>query len=181
MTTRNTKIGAIAVALAVAAGGALVTATTAKAEAAVRDAGAVAAAVADETPAGARGSITFRGERYVLSSSAVVTTSPSAIRIADDAAVTAQGARTSIYVHLGYAADAAKPNVLRISSGIAVRGYDFASGAYDASQAVQIGQSTLSIDSAYLSEATHAWGHLNSPTERGVEIDVHGIHPGSPS
>ena len=180
MTTFTTKITAIAAAIAVAAGGALA-ATAAQADAAVRDAGAVAASVASETPDTARGSITFRGQRYMLSERAVVTTTPTTIRIVDDSARTLQGATTSFYVQFGYTLDASKPNVLRINSGVVARGYDFATGAYPADQAVQVGQSALSIDSMHLSEAVHAWGHLNSPTERGVEIDVHGLHFGFPS
>jgi hypothetical protein len=62
---------------------------------------------------------------------------------------------------------------------VAIRGYDFATGTYDKGQAIQLGPGALSIDSTHLSEATHAWGHLNSPTERGIDIDIHGVHFGS--
>lgn len=127
------------------------------------------------------GSITFRSERYGLSDRAVVTTTPTTIRIADDSATTQQGKKTSLYVQLGYSLDASKPNVIRVSSGVAVRGYDFATGTYDESQAIQIGPGTLSIDSPNWSEATHAWGHLNSPNERGIDLDVHGVHFANPS
>jgi hypothetical protein len=64
---------------------------------------------------------------------------------------------------------------------VAIRGYDFATGNYDKDQAIQLGSGALSIDSPLWSEATHAWGHLNSGTERGIDIDVHGVHFGSPS
>ena len=62
---------------------------------------------------------------------------------------------------------------------MAVRGYDFATRTYRADQAIEIGEGALSIDSPLWSDATHAWGHLNSQTERGIDIDVHGVHFGS--
>ena len=180
MITLPTKITATLIAIA-AAGGALTTAAVAQADAAVRDDRPRAASVADETPDRARGSITFRGERYTLSDRAVVSTSPTTIRIVDDSATSLQGTRTGVYVQFGYTLDASKPTIIRVTSGIAIRGYDFANGTYSGDQAVHLGLSALSIDSPHWSEATHTWGHLNSTTERGIELDVHGVHFGSPS
>jgi len=96
----------------------------------------------------------------------------------DDSAATKEGKRTSLYIQFGYTLDADK---LRVSSGVAIRGYDFATGTYDRDQAIQLGQSALSIDSSDRSEATHTWGHLNSSTERGIDLEVHGVHFGHPS
>ena len=84
-------------------------------------------------------------------------------------------------MQLGYTLDASKPTVLRVNSGVAIRGYDFARGTYDTSQVVQLGQSALSIDSPDWSQATHAWGHVNSPNERGIDLDIHDLHFGQPS
>jgi hypothetical protein len=137
---------------------------------------AVRATADDPEAPRADGSITFRTERYHLSDRAVVTTTPTTIRIVDDSARTQQGEKTSLYVQFGYTFDADKRNVIRVNSGVAIRGYDFADGTYDKSQAIQLGQSTLSIDSSNWSQATHAWGHLNSPIERGIDLDIHGLH-----
>jgi hypothetical protein len=71
--------------------------------------------------------------------------------------------------------------VLRVNSRVAIRGYNFADGTYDKGQAIELGQNTLRLDSPNRSDATHAWGHLNSPTERGIDLDVHGVHLGNPS
>lgn len=179
MTAFTTKITAVAAAIAVAAGGTLAL-SAAKADAAVRDAGAGIAATAEASRT-ADGTITFRGERYQLSERAVVSTTPTTIRIADDAARTKGGATTSFYAQLGYSFDASKPSVIRVSSGTVIRGYDFATGAYAPDQAVRLGESALSLDSPHWSQATHMWGHLNSTTERGVELDIHGVHFGFPS
>ena len=178
----HTKITAALLALAAAAGGAMTIATAAHADTgaqgdAVRAAGVPA--TDEETPR-ASGSVTFRSERYSLSDRAVVSTSPTTIRIVDDSAVNKEGKKTSLYVQFGYALDPSKPTVLRVMSGVAIRGYDFATGTYPKDQVIQLGPGALSIDSAKWHEATHAWGHLNSPTERGIDLDVHGVHFGSP-
>lgn len=138
-------------------------------------------AVAEDDQVRARGSVTFRSERYTLSDRAVVSTTPTTIRIYDDAATSQGGEKTSLFVQLGYTLDAIKPTVLRVNSGVAIRGYDFAHGTYDTSQVVRLGQSALSIDSPDWSQATHAWGHVNSPNERGIDLDIHGLHFGQPS
>lgn len=127
----------------------------------------------------ARGTVAFRTERYQLSNRAVVSTTPTTIRIVDDSATTQSGTMTGLFIQLGYAHDPRNPTVLRINSGVAVRGYDFATRTYPADQAIEIGEGALSIDSPLWSDATHAWGHLNSQTERGIDIDVHGVHFGS--
>jgi hypothetical protein len=179
-----TAIPAALIAVAVAGGGVLTTATAAHADAGVHDDRVGAAGVrasAEETPPTAGGSITFRSERYKLSDRAVVSTSPTTIRIVDDSATNQQGTKASLYVQFGYTLDANKPTVLRVNSGVAIRGYDFATGTYDKRQAIQLGQGALSIDSPNWSDATHAWGHLNSQAERGIDLDVHGVHFGYPS
>jgi hypothetical protein len=184
MTMFPTKTAAAVIAVALAGGAALATATAAQAGTGPADHSVRAAGVhatAEETPINARGSITFRSERYHLSDRAVVSTSPSTIRVVDDSATTQQGKKTSLKIQFGYSLDPDKPTVLRVDSGVAIRGYDFATGTYDKDQAIQLGPGALSIDSPHWSEATHAWGHLNSPTERGIDIDVHGVHFGSPS
>jgi hypothetical protein len=107
--------------------------------------------------------------------------SPATIRIADDSAMTKDGRKTSLYIQLGYSLDPDRPTVLRVHSGVAIRGYDFADGSYDEDQAIKLGQSMLSIDSPDWSNATHAWGHLNAPYERGIDLDVHGVHFWNPS
>jgi hypothetical protein len=125
-----------------AAGGVIAIAPAAQADTGVADNGVRGASVratADEAPR-ARGSIAFRSERYQLSDRAVVSTTPTTIRIRDDSATTKEGARTSLYIQLGYTLD--PPN---------------------------------------WSDATHVWGHLNSPTERGIDLDVHGVHLGNPT
>jgi len=183
MTMLPTKIAAALIAVVVG-GGALATAAAAQADTPVADdsiRGADARATAEDTPSTARGTIAFRTERYNLSDRAVVSTSPTTIRIVDDSATTQQGKKTSLYIQFGYALDPSNPTVLRVNSGVAIRGYDFATGTYDKDQAIQLGPGALSIDSPHWSEATHAWGHLNSETERGIDIDVHGVHFGSPS
>jgi hypothetical protein len=174
MSLRQTSAALAAIALLGAAG--LTSAATARA-----DDGRVAAASAEDTRELPRGSVTFRTERYQLSDRAVVTTSPTTIRIVDDSARTKDGHRTSLYVQFGYALDAGNPTLLRVTSGVAIRGYDFATGTYDESQAIEIGPGALSLDSPIWSEATHAWGHLNSNVERGIDLDVHGLHFGQPS
>ena len=123
----------------------------------------------------ARGTVVFRTERYQLSNRAVVSTTPTTIRIVDDSATTQSGTKAGLFIQLGYAHDPRNPTVLRINSGVAVRGYDFATGTYRADQAIQVGQGALSLDSPLWSDATHAWGHLGSQTERGIDIDVHGV------
>jgi hypothetical protein len=166
-----------------AAGGVMAIAPAAQADTGVADNGVRGASVratADEAPR-ARGSITFRSERYQLSDRAVVSTTPTTIRILDDSATTKDGARTSLYIQLGYTLDPSKPSLLRVNSGVAIRGYDFADGSYDKGQAIELGQSTLSLDSPNWPDATHVWGHLNSPTERGIDLDVHGVHLGNPT
>jgi len=175
MTTVRTPIIPLIAAVLAAGGGAVAPASDARADAGLDDRGARHVA-ADEAPGKAWGSITFRSERYALSDRAVVTTSPTTIRIADDAAMSRQGQTTSLYVQLGYTFDASKPATLRISSGVAIRGYDLATGTYDDGQVTAIGPGALSLDSPRWSEATHAWGHLNSATERGIDLDVHGVH-----
>jgi hypothetical protein len=181
MTMLRFTITAGLIALA-AAGGAMAIAPAAQADTGVDDNGVRAGvrAAADETP-GASGSITFRSERYQLSDRAVVSTSPTTIRILDDSAITKEGTRTSLYIQLGYTLDPSKPSALRVNSGVAIRGYNFADGTYDKGQAIELGQSTLSLDSPNRSDATHVWGHLNSPSERGIDLDVHGVHFGDPS
>jgi hypothetical protein len=184
MTMLPIKTAAAVIAVAVAGGAALATATTAQAatgpaDDSVRAVGVHAAA--EETPINARGSITFRTERYHLSDRAVVSTSPTTIRIVDDSATTQQGKKASLYIQFGYSLDPNNPTVLRVDSGVAIRGYDFATGTYDKDQSINLGPGSLSIDSPLWSEATHAWGHLNSPTERGIDLDVHGVHFGPPS
>jgi hypothetical protein len=166
-----------------AAGGVIAIAPAAQADTGVADNGVRGASVratADEAPR-ARGSIAFRSERYQLSDRAVVSTTPTTIRIRDDSATTKEGARTSLYIQLGYTLDPSKPSLLRVNSGVAIRGYNFADGSYDKGQAIELGQSTLSLDSPNWSDATHVWGHLNSPTERGIDLDVHGVHLGNPT
>jgi hypothetical protein len=178
-TTMHRTIPALMTTLAVACGAALAIAAPALAaeEASASSAGSASVrASADDAQPRPWGYVTFRSERYGLSDRAIVSTSPTTIRIADDSAATKNGGRTSLYVQLGYSLDPMKPDTIRISSGIAIRGYDFGSGTYDKSQAIQLGNGTLSLDSGNWSEATHAWGHLNSPNERGVDLDVHGIH-----
>ena len=182
MTMLRFKIAPVLVAVA-AVGGVMAIAPAAQAdtgahENAVRVAGVGSAA--DETPR-ADGSITFRSQRYHLSDRAVVSTSPTTIRIVDDSAMTKEGEKTSLYVQFGYKLDPDKPTVLRVNSGTAIRGYNFADGTYDKSQVIQLGQSSLSIDSPDPSNATHTWGHLASPTERGIDLDIHGVHFGDPS
>lgn len=160
-------------------GGALAVAPAALADAAVdsdRFQGGAVRATVDGDEAGARGTITFRSERYSLSDRAVVSTTPTTIRIYDDAAVTQEGTKESFFVQLGYSLDASNPTVLRIHSGVAIRGYDH--GLYDRDQAIQLGQSTMIVDSPDWSQATHAWGHLNAHNERGIDLDVHGLHFG---
>jgi hypothetical protein len=182
MTMLRFTITAGLIALA-AAGGTMAIAPAAQADTGVDDNGVRAAGVraaADETPR-AGGSITFRSERYQLSDRAVVSTSPTTIRILDDSAITKDGTRTSLYIQLGYTLDPSKPSALRVNSGVAIRGYNFADGTYDKGQAIELGQSTLSLDPPNRSDATHVWGHLNSPTERGIDLDVHGVHFGNPS
>jgi hypothetical protein len=184
MTMSPTKIAAALIAVAVGGGAALATATAAQADTTLADSGIRAAdvrATAEETPDRARGTIAFRTERYNLSDRAVVSTTPTTIRILDDSATSQSGTKTSLYIQLGYTLDASKPTIIRVNSGAAIRGYDFATGNYDKDQAIQLGSGALSIDSPLWSEATHAWGHLNSGTERGIDIDVHGVHFGSPS
>jgi hypothetical protein len=139
--------------------------------------GASVRATAEDDQVRARGTITFRSERYNLSERAVVSTTPTTIRIFDDSATTKQGGKTSLYVRLGYTLDA-NTTVLRVNGGEAIRGYDFARGTYDPAQFMPLGQGALSIDSPDWSGATHAWGHLNSPQERGIDLDVHGVHFG---
>ena len=160
----RTTIPAALLALLVAGGVALTSATTAHAD--------------EQKSNGAAGSITFRTERYQLSDRAVVSTSPTTIRIVDDSATTKQGTKTSLYVQFGYSLDPDKPTVLRVNSGVAIRGYDFATGTYDHHQRIELGPGALSIDSPNWSEATHTWGHLNAPNERGIDLDVHGVHFG---
>lgn len=176
------KITAALLAVVIGGGAALATASAAQAYPAADDsirASSVSAAQ-DEGPR-ADGSITFRSERYKLSDRAVVSTSPTTIRIADDSAISQSGGKTSLYIQLGYTFDASKPNVLRVSSGVAIRGYNFSTGHYDKDQMIQLGPGTLSLDSPHWSEATHTWGHLGSNTERGIDIDVHGVHFGWPA
>jgi hypothetical protein len=182
MTMNPIKITAALLAVAIGGGAALATASAAQAYPAADDsirASSVSAA-GDEAPR-ADGYVTFRSERYKLSDRAIVSTSPTTIRILDDSARTENGGTTSLYVQLGYKHDPMKPEVIRVSSGIAIRGYDFASGTYDESQAIKLGPGTLSIDSPHWSEATHVWGNLGAQNERGIFLDVHGVHFGSPS
>jgi hypothetical protein len=179
----RSKLASILIPIAVA-GGVVAIAPAAQADTGASDNNVSAASVRateDEAPQGADGSIVFRSERYKLSDRAVVSMSPTTIRIVDDSATSTVGKRTSLYIQFGYALDPNNPTMLRVTSGIAIRGYNFADGSYDRNQAIQIGQSVLSIDSRDWSEATHAWGHLNSPHERGIDLDVHGLHFGSPS
>jgi hypothetical protein len=138
-------------------------------------------AASDEVTERARGTVAFRTERYQLSERAIVSTTPTTIRIVDDSARTQSGTKAGLYIQFGYAHDPRNPTVLRVNSGVAVRGYDFATGTYPADQAIEFGSGALSIDSPLWSDATHMWGHLNSQTERGIDIDVHGVHFGSPS
>jgi hypothetical protein len=180
MTMKAIKITAALLVVTIGGGAALASASAAHAYPAADDsirASSVSAAE-DESPR-ADGYVTFRSERYKLSDRAVVSTSPTTIRIFDDSARTLNGNKTSLYVQLGYTLDPTKPEVIRVSSGIAVRGYDFASGSYDESQAIRTGPGTLSIDSPRWSEATHVWGHLGAQNERGIDLDVHGVHFGS--
>jgi hypothetical protein len=165
--------------LAAATTAALAAAPAALAEADVdsdRFRGGAVRATVEGDQAGARGTITFRSERYSLSDRVVVSTTPTTIRIYDDAAVTQEGTKERFFVQLGYSLDASNPTVLRIHSGVAIRGYDH--GLYDRDQAIQLGQSTMIVDSPDWSQATHAWGHLNAHNERGIDLDVHGLHFG---
>jgi hypothetical protein len=183
MTMNPIKITAALLAVAIGGGAALATASAAQAYPAADDSirASSVRAVADEAAPRADGSITFRSERYHLSDRAIISTSPTTIRIADDSAISQSGGKTSLYIQLGYTFDASKPSVIRVNSGVAIRGYDFATGNYDKDQAIQLGPGTLSIDSPHWSEATHAWGHLGSSTERGIDLDVHGVHFGWPA
>ena len=135
----------------------------------------------DETPLRARGSVVFRTERYVLSDRATVTTSRTTIRIVDDAAMNEKGHRTGLYIQFGYETDPSRPKALTVVSGVAIRGYDFATGNFDPSQRVAVTKSGLYLDAGYDQGATHAWGRLNSGTERGVDLDIHGLQLAFPS
>jgi hypothetical protein len=138
-------------------------------------------AAQEDTPLRARGSVVFRTERYILSDRATVTTSPTTIRIVDDAARNESGHATSLYIQFGYETDPGRPNALTVMSGVAIRGYDFATGQFDPSQRVSVSKSGLYLDAAYNQGATHAWGRLNSATERGVDLDIHGLQLAFPS
>ena len=53
----------------------------------------------------ARGTVVFRTERYQLSNRAVVSTTPTTIRIVDDSATTLSGTKAGLFIQLGYAHD----------------------------------------------------------------------------
>jgi len=180
MTTLSKRIPAALIAIAVAGGAALATATAAYADAGVQDDSVRAASVRatdEEAPTGARGSITFRASATSSASArsfrrprprSASWTTRRRPRKARGRACTSSSATRST-------------RTIRVSSCVAIRGYNFATGTYDRDQAIQLGQSALSIDSSDRSEATHTWGHLNSSTERGIDLDVHGVHFGHPS
>jgi hypothetical protein len=171
----TTPIVPVFIAVVAAGGGAaLATAGDARADTAGMQ------VAANETLDTASGYVTFRSERYRLSDQAVVSTSSTTIRITDPAAINQQGTQTaSLYVVLGYARDPLQPTILRVNSGVAVRGYDFATGTYDPAQAIQIGPGSLAaVESSNPVDPDRVVGHLGSRTERGIDLDVIGLHFG---
>src|SRR5919106_100563 len=119
MTMNPIKITAALLAVAIGGGAALATASAAQAYPAADDSirASSVRAVADEAAPRADGSITFRSERYHLSDRAIISTSPTTIRIADDSAISQSGGKTSLYIQLRDTLDARQPSGLRLNNG----------------------------------------------------------------